>query len=145
MFSKFMTFLKFEEQLLSELVRLAERQQKALVNYNVQELEEIASFQNELLKNIRNAEEQRVLLLATWLNLSKFHASKLTLSNVVKYCKRNEAREIEIMQSVFETLHNRLQTINLINKVLINRAKNGIREMLEFLTNGTQNVCNVRV
>jgi flagellar biosynthesis/type III secretory pathway chaperone len=140
-----MTYLKFEEQLLSELVRLAERQQKALVKYNVKELEEIASFQNEILKNIRNAEEQRVLLLATWLNISKYNASKLTLSLVIKYCKKSESKELEIMQNIFEQLYNRLQTINLINKVLINRAKNGIREMLEFLTNGTQNVCNVRI
>lgn len=145
MFTKFITFLKFEEQLVSELVRLSERQQKALVNNNIKELEEITSYQVELQKNLRKAEDQRMTILATWLNINRSMAASLKLSDLAKYLKKNEMKELIIVQNNFENLIARLMNLNTINRVLLNRARNGIREMLDFLTNGTQNVCNIRI
>jgi hypothetical protein len=55
--------LQYEQQLLQEMLRLADRQQTALVNYRLSELSEIISFQDALILNMRKAEEKRVSLL----------------------------------------------------------------------------------
>lgn len=145
MFSKFITFLKFEEQLLSELVRLSQRQQLAIVRNDIREIQEINSYQVELNKNLLKAEEDRFLILTNWLKINKSDSRKLKLSELKKYINKEEAKELQRIQKSFEVLINQLYTLNNTNRMLINRARISIKEMIDFITNGTQNVCNIKV
>lgn len=145
MFSKFITFLKFEEQLLSELVRLAQRQQLAIVKNDIREIQEINSYQMELNKNLLKAEEDRFLILTNWLKINKSDSRKIKLSDVKKYINKEEAKELQRIQKNFELLINQLFTLNNTNRMLINRARINIKEMIDYITNGTQNVCNFKV
>ena len=90
---QFYEYLKFEQQLLEEFVRLAGRQQNALTNYNITELEEITSYQDELLKNVKLAEEKRISLLAVWLGISKKEASNIQLSAILKQIVSEDMRD----------------------------------------------------
>lgn len=145
MFSKFITFLKFEEQLLSELVRLSQRQQLAIVRNDIREIQEINSYQVELNKNLLKAEDDRFLILTNWLKINKSDSRKIKLSDLKKYINKDEAKELQRIQKSFEVLIQQLHTLNNTNRMLINRARISIKEMIDYITNGTQNVCNFKV
>lgn len=145
MLAKLFNFLQFEQQLLQELIRLAERQQRALVKFNIAELEEITSYQEELAKGLRQAEEQRISYLMAWLGVSRSEAMKIRLSSFEKDVPSEELKEIRIMKRSMSKLVNNLQELNLTNRVLANRAKSSISSMMSVLTNGRTYVCNVTV
>ncbi len=145
MFPKFLTFLKFEEQLLHELLRLSKRQQIAIVKNDIRELQEINSYQTEINKNLIKAEDERFNILSNWLNINKSESRNIKLSELKKFISKDEIKELQKLQKNFESLLNQLLTLNNTNRLLINRAKLNIREMIDFMTNGTQNVCNIKV
>ncbi|HRP02074.1 MAG TPA: flagellar export chaperone FlgN [Candidatus Kapabacteria bacterium] len=145
MFYKFLTFLKFEEQLLNELLRLSQRQQTAIVKNNIQEIQEINSYQSELNKNLLKTEEERMLILSNWLNISRADSRKVKISDLKKYLSKDEVKELQKVQKNFDSLVSQLLTTNNTNRMLINRARINIKEMIDYLTNGTQNVCNIKV
>ena len=143
--SKLFSFLKFEQQLLSELVRLAERQQKALIAFDATELDEIASYQEELAKSLRNAEEQRINFIMAWLQISRTEAANLRLSSLEKKFNQEEMVEIKKLRASLRAMISKLQNFNTANRVLANRAKNSIKDMMTAFTRGNKHVCNVRV
>lgn len=145
MFYKFLTFLKFEEQLLNELLRLSQRQQTAIVKNNIQEIQEINSYQSELNKNLLKTEDERMLILSNWLNISRADSRKVKISDLKKYLNKDEVKELQKVQKNFDSLVSQLLTTNNTNRMLINRARINIKEMIDYLTNGTQNVCNIKV
>ena len=137
--------LRFEQQLLEELVRLARKQQTALVNYNVTELEEITAFQDELIKNVRNAEEKRINLITAWIGISRKDAANLRLSSLEQYIKNEDiSYDIKNMRENMNDLLEQLQNLNITNNLLINRANAGIKEIVTAITGG-KSVCNATV
>jgi len=142
---QFYEYLKFEQQLLEEFVRLAGRQQNALTNYNITELEEITSYQDELLKNVKLAEEKRISLLAVWLGISKKEASNIQLSAILKQIVSEDLRDsLYTMQKKLTELIDKLHTLNATNRLLTNRARFSIKEMISAVTAGNP-VCNTTV
>ncbi len=145
MTSNLFTYLKHEQQLLMELVALAEKQQKALIKFDASMLEEIASYQAVVAKSLRQAEDHRITLLMSWLSLTRPEASSLKLSVIEKYFKDEELKEMKKLRLELKKLLNQLQSLNTINRVLANRASHSVREMISHFTNGKNYVCNVRV
>lgn len=145
MLAKLFNYLQFEQQILQELIRLAEKQQTALVKFNVTELEEITSYQEELAKGLRRAEEQRISYIMAWLGISRGEAVKLRLSSLEKGVASEEIQELRTIKRNLTKLVNNLQEMNLTNRVLANRAKSSISTMMSVLTNGRNHVCNVTV
>lgn len=145
MLAKLFNFLQFEQQLLQEMIRLAERQKVALVKFNIKELEEITSYQEELAKSLRQAEEQRIAYLMSWLNISRAEALKLKLSTIEKQFPDDNIKEIKKLKKNLAKLVNILQELNLTNRVLANRAKSSVSNMLSVLSNGNNYVCNVKI
>lgn len=145
MLAKLFNFLQFEQQILQEMVRLAERQKEALVKFNVKELEEITSYQEELALGLRKAEEQRIAYIMSWFGISRTEALKIRLSTIESKLSSEEAIEIRKFKKNMAKLVNILQELNLTNRVLANRAKSSVSTMMNVLTNGNNHVCNVRV
>jgi hypothetical protein len=145
MLSKLITYLKYEEQLLKDLFNLAERQQNALIKMKLEDIGDITSLQDEISGNLRKAEDNRLTIIANWLKITKQKATQIKLSELAKLCNMNEAQEIENLKDSMNLLMSELHSINTSNRVLTNRARHSVKEMIEILTNGTNNVCNVRV
>ncbi|MCO5250594.1 MAG: flagellar protein FlgN [Candidatus Kapabacteria bacterium] len=145
MLSKLITYLKYEEQLLKDLFNLAERQQNALVKMKLEDINDITSLQDEISGNLRKAEDNRLTIIANWLKITKQKAAQIKLSELAKMCNKNEAQEIENLKDSMDLLIAELHSINTSNRVLTNRARHSVKEMIDILTNGTNNVCNVRV
>lgn len=140
-----MIYLRYEEQLLQELVDLAKIQQACLINLHLNKLDDISSELEELLNRLRNAEDARINYIADWLNIAKKEASSMTMTQIIAFSDNNNYSVLSLMQESMNTLTNQLVTLNLTNRVLTNRAKHSVSELINILTNGTNNVCNVRV
>lgn len=145
MSAKLITYLKYEEQLLQELLNLAEQQQNALIKMKFDELNVITGLQDEVSSNLRKAEDTRLTIIANWLKINKSKAISLGISDIAKLCSKEEHIELVQLKGNMRKLMAKLQEINTTNRVLTNRAKQSINEMIQILTNGTNNVCNVRV
>lgn len=145
MLPKLLTYMKYEEQLLAELIQLAEKQQYALSHYQISMLTEITKYQEEISKNLRIAEEQRINLLQSWFGLPRRAAAQLTLSKIEEKLDSEDLAELKALKSKLRNLSNKLKEINLTNRVLTNRAKKSTEEFLNILTNGTNYVYNVKV
>jgi hypothetical protein len=138
-------YLQFEQQLLQEMIRLADKQQNALVNYHISELSEITSFQEAIIINIRKAEEKRISLLMQWLGVTRKEATTLKLSEIENKIKNKEVcAEINKIQSDMRSMIERLQNLNTTNRVLTNRARTNVKEMMDYITGG-KTVCNYEV
>lgn len=140
-----LAYLKHEEQLLKEIVVLAEKQQKALIKYDAIMLEEIVSYQNVMGKSLRKAEENRINLLVRWLGISVGEASKLKLSAIEKHFEKEELKELKKLRVSLRSLVSELNSLNNTNRVLTNRARMSVGEMISHFTNGRNYVCNVKV
>jgi hypothetical protein len=145
MVSNLFAYLKHEQQLLEEMVSLAEKQQKALIKFDVTMLDEITSYQEVVAKSIRLAEERRISLLMNWLTLSRKEAVALKLSSLDSHFKNDELKEFRKIRASLKGLLSRLQGLNSINRALANRARNSVAEMISHFTNGKNYLCNVKV
>jgi Mg2+ and Co2+ transporter CorA len=138
-------YLQFEQQLLQEMIRLATRQQQALVGYHLSELSEITSFQEALVKNIRQAEDKRIALLMQWLGISKREATMLKLSSLENKFKNGEVAEnMKHIQRNIKEMVTQLNTLNKTNRLLTNRARQNVKEMMNYITGGKEAI-NVAV
>lgn len=145
MIERFMVYLRYEEKILQELVSIAGEQQRALVTMQLADLEEISQKQEEMLLNLKNAENARVKFLMEWLKLTKSEAEKMTISQILNFSDNNNYSVLELMQESMKVLTNQLFNLNIANRILSNRAKHSVGELISILTNGTNNVCNFRV
>jgi flagellar biosynthesis/type III secretory pathway chaperone len=143
--NKLFGYLQYEYQLLQEMIRLAERQQVALVKYQISELSEIISFQEALIKSIRDAEKIRIAYLMEWLGISAKEATEMQLSAIIKRIDDEEIiNELKNIRSELRKSIERLYNLNATNRLLTNRARLNVKEMLGFITGGKA-VCNVEV
>lgn len=143
--NKLFGYLQYEHQLLQEMIRLAERQQVALVKYHISELSEITSFQEALIKSIREAEEKRISYLMQWLNIDMKDAAMLQLSTIADKIESKEiCNKIRELRTDLRKSIEKLYNLNATNRLLTNRARTNVKDMVEFITNGKA-VCNVEI
>jgi hypothetical protein len=145
MIDKLMIYLRYEEQILQDVVDLAKEQQRALVTMNLSQLEDISQRQEELLSNLKRAEDARINFMVEWLKITRTSASKMTMTQIMNFSDKQNYSVLSLMQESMNTLTNQLVSLNLTNRILSNRAKHSVGELIGILTNGTNNVCNVRV
>jgi hypothetical protein len=144
MLPKLLTYLKHEEQLIGEMISLSQKQQRALVKYDIQELDQITAYQEETSKYLKDAEEQRINLLMAWLKISKKDAITMWLSDLENVVHPEELTEVRNIRLSLSKKLNALNALNTTNRLLSNRAKNNVGQMLSVFANGNH-VCNVRV
>ena len=143
---KLLGYLQYEYQLLQEMIRLAERQQVALVKYHIAELSEITSFQEALIKNIREAENKRILYLMEWMKISMKEAAELQLSTIIDKIKDSQISiEVKNIKGELRKSIERLYNLNATNRLLTNRARTNVKDILGYITSGGKNVCNIEI
>ncbi len=145
MLDKLTRFLVHEKDILNELVGLAEKQQRALVEYDINALNEIVSYQEALSKNLRETEEKRIRLLMNWLQISRSEAMKIRLSAIERSLKGAEQENMKMIRMELDDLMSRFKTCNTTNRVLANKGKNSVSQMLAMFKNGRSSVCNVTI
>lgn len=145
MIEKLLLYLKYEEQLIDELVSIAEKQQIALIKYNLTELERLTAYQEETSKLLHQTEESRINLIATWLGLSKKEASSIWLSEIEQKVKTEELAELRQIKKSLSIKINKLSNLNSTNRLLANRARNNVNQIISVISDGNNHLCNVKV
>lgn len=145
MIEKLLLYLKYEEQLIDELVSIAEKQQIALIKYNLPELERLTAYQEETSKLLHQTEESRINLIATWLGLSKKEASSIWLSEIEQKVKTEELAELRQIKKSLSIKINKLSNLNSTNRLLANRARNNVNQIISVISDGNNHLCNVKV
>ncbi len=145
MSDKLFAYLKYEQDLLGELLEVAGRQQQALVNFDIAMLNDVASQQQNLSRALREAEERRLMLIGNLLGLGRAEAQKLTLSSLEKYFTGEEQSEIIKLRKELKRLLENINSVNITNRVLANRARRSVQEVLQIVTNGGNHFYNVKV
>ncbi len=145
MLAKLHSFLKYEKELIDKLTKLAEEQRDALVKFDMMKVEQLAIYQDTLVKNIREAEEKRIKLLMNWMGLSRIQAMNLKLSSIEKRLKGEEMIEIKRLRIAMKKLVSNLQNLNNTNRVLANRAKGSIQNIMMMFVGGGHQMFNVKI
>jgi hypothetical protein len=145
MLTNLFAYLKHEQNLLKELISLADKQQKALIKFNTKELERITTYQVEVSTGLKDAEEHRITMLMNLFGIPRKDAANLTLSSLEKYYEGEDLDEIRHLRLELRALTSKLQSTNTMNRVLANRARNSVGELLSVFTNGANRICNVKI
>ncbi len=145
MLSTLMKYLEHEKSLLEKLLELAIHQQDALIAYDMKKLETITTELGKCATELRSAEEKRIRLLMSWLNVPLKDAAKIRLSSFEKHARGEELEMIKKMKDDFRGIFVEMHEKNTSNRVLANRAKSGVERMISLFSNGNNIVCNVKV
>lgn len=145
MFPKLVAYLNYESSLLEDLIRLAEAQQQCLINYEIDNLNEITAAQEEISQNLAEAEEQRIIYLRKNLDITHGAASEIKLSQIEKYLEEDEVELLKKMRNQLKLKLIRLHRTNSTNRVLTNRAHKSVGKIISVFASGSNHVCNVKV
>jgi hypothetical protein len=135
--------LKKEALLLDEVLKLSEKQQKALVDFDIKKVERITYLIEQASKELNHATRQRVNFVADALHLDPYDTKSLKLSEYEEIFELNgKAEEIK---KLFREKTKAMYSMNAVNRMLANRASHSIKDMLAIMMNGNRKVCNVRI
>ncbi len=141
--SELLELLKKEALLLEEVLKLSEKQQKALVDFDIKKVERITYLLEQASNELNYATKQRVSFVADALHLDPYETKSLKLSEYEDIFELDgKAEEIK---SLFREKTKAMYSINAVNRMLANRASHSIRDMLAIMMNGNRKVCNVRI
>lgn len=141
--NKLNEILEKEYQLIKEMLETAELQQEALRQYDIVSIERTTLKLNELSREMKQFEEERINFLIKELRLTRREALTAKLTEL--------AKKIEIAHSILQKreeitqIIEKLANISSLNRLLINRALMSINEILSTLSNPQNSVCNVRI
>lgn len=143
MTEKILESLKTEELLLDEVIAISEKQQRVLVEWNLNELQGITAKLEDAARELNYATAERVALVAEMLHIDEDEARKLKLSDyedILELGKNSGA-----MREMFKGKTRKLYSINAVNRMLANRASHSVKDMMSIMSNGRRKVCNVKV
>lgn len=138
-------YLNYEKDLLAHLLILSEKQQKTLIKSERRLLETITKQQEETAQKLRKAEENRLNLLMNLYNCTRIQARQIRLSEVEKSFEGEEKEKVAELRTTLNEQMEKLSQINMTNRVLANRARINLGEILGAFVSGNNNVCNVKV
>jgi len=142
---KLLTFLEYEMNHLNELLSLAEKQQEALLKFDINTLENVTLKQNEISKNIKLIEDQRLNYIMAKFGLTKKQAASTTLTSLEKMVSYEISEKLKYFKKTINNLLIKLNQFNSLNRVLAHRALNNVTFILSNFSNGSGFVCNVKV
>ncbi len=145
MLSTLFTYLKHELHLLVQYSELTEKHREALVKFDIKALESVVEQQLDCSKKLRQIEEKRIKLMMVWLSIPMKDAVKIRLSSIEKHCKGVDLIKIKRFKEDINNVVADILSTNSTNRVLANRARSSVQQILSVFTNGLNHVCNVKV
>ncbi len=137
-----LNIFKKQNEIVNELFDLSEKLREALIKYDHNKINQISKLQELKQAELEKLENKRIEFIANWLNLKITEARKITYSKIKELIKEPELDTI--LKNLTEQI-NKLNSINSLNRVLANRARFTINEILSFFSDGKNYVCNVRI
>jgi len=145
MLKKLIEYLVEEERLLRKLLKLANDLNRAFTRFDSISIERVSEKQDFVIKQLSRMEEKRLDLIMGWLKLSKKEAYNLKLSTIERNAKGTEKEEIRVIRESIGNINQQLIDINRNNRILGNRSRYSVNNIMKMLTNGKNVVLNVKV
>lgn len=142
---KLIKYLEYEEFLLKKLYNLSQKQQDILVKYEIDKLDVITKMQEETSDKLRTAEDMRLELVMDEFGLDEETAKAISVSSLFKYYGADESIKMDKIRKRLSLLMEKLNDININNRVLTNRAMNTTQKILEVLNAPENQVISVKV
>ncbi len=145
MIRNFIEILSDQTRILNSLVTLASVLHKSLLNYDTPMVEKVTSKQEDAMARLSELEEERLELIMKWLKLSRMEADSLRLSTI-EHNLNGRAKEIisELKQKI-SSLNTELNKLNRENRILANKARYSVSNILHMLGSDQNAMCNVKV
>jgi hypothetical protein len=145
MFKKFIEILKKEIRALEVLLFFTEKQHNSLRDYNISEIEKNTFDIEDAVKKLAKIEEERIEFFINWFKISKKEAQMLKLSTLEKNLKGDALILIQKLKTQLNELNTKINHYNRQNKILTNRAKYSVNNIMKMLSNSHKTVFNVKV
>lgn len=143
---KFIDFLKREKELSEKLLMLSNRLREALMSQRQDLVEKITADQHTITAKLKEMEERRLRYLVSKLSISRVDATQLKLSEIEQTMEGENKIELRRIRIAMKKIVAELQEANTTNRLLSNRAKNSVNNIISILNsqNGRK-VCDVKV
>lgn len=143
---KFVDFLQREKELTEKLLMLSNRLRDALMSQRQDLVEKISQDQHIITAKLKEMEERRLRYMVSKLSISRVEASQLRLSEIEKTVEGENKIDLRRIRIAMKKIVSELQEVNTTNRLLSNRAKNSVTNIISTLNsrNGRK-VCDVKV
>ena len=143
---KFVDFLQREKELTEKLLMLSNRLREALMSQRQDLVEKISQDQHIITAKLKEMEERRLRYMVSKLCISRVEASQLRLSEIEKTVEGENKIDLRRIRIAMKKIVSELQEVNTTNRLLSNRAKNSVTNIITTLNsrNGRK-VCDVKV
>ena len=145
MIRKFVEILSEQTRLLNNLVTLASVLHKSLLNYDTPMIEKVTVKQDEVIAMISAQEEDRLILMMEWLKLDRMEANNLRLSTIERNLNGRAKEIVSELKSKISSLNTELEKLNRENRILANKARYSVANILHMLSSDHNAMCNVQV
>ncbi len=145
MIKQFLDILEREEIILSQLVLVTEYQNRALIEYKTSNVPDIISKQDLLLSQLSKIENERINLFMNIFKITRSEAVNLKLSMIENKLKGDNALAVKHLRTTIAKLNNKLIQLNNENKILANRGKQSINNIIRTLNQNNNAVFNVKI
>lgn len=143
---KFVEFLKREKELTEKLLMLSNRLREALMSQRQDMIEKISQDQHIITSKLKEMEERRLRYVVSKLSISRVEASQLKLSDIEKNTEGENKIELRRLRIAMKKIVAELQEVNKTNRLLSNRARNSVSNIITALSNRNgRKVCDVKV
>lgn len=145
MINRILDILTREEKILTDLVLITEYQNRALVEYKTSNIPEIIFKQDNLLGQLSKIEQERIELFIEIFKISRVEAVNLKLSMIENKLKGDSKTKVNSLRTSIAKLNNKLIQLNNENRILANRGKQSINNIIRTLNQNNNAVFNVKI
>lgn len=145
MLKEFLELLQREESLLKDIVSVTEAQNLALLEYRTSSIPDIVNKQDALLSHLSKLENERIKMFMENFKISRNEAVNLKLSVIEAKLKGEKANIVKRYRVSISRLNSRMIKLNNENRILANRGKQSINNIIRTLNQNNNAVFNVRV
>lgn len=145
MLTTLLAHLNTEYKLLGDLLMLARKQQRALLDYEIANVAKIALAQESVARKLKIQEEERIKLLMDWLELGRKDALSIKISMIESKLKGDSLERLKQYREALRVRIQELAEVNKANQILANRGQKSVKQMMGLFTGGQNRVCNVVV
>lgn len=125
--------IKREEGLLQDFLDLLESQKQLLVQNKVEEFDQSVLQQEELIKQIKTLEGERIKLVNQIARGMKVEENELTLTRLVEMSLGQVSSELQTAKRSMSQLVERIKRANQVNQYLIKRSLNVSQRSIDLL------------
>ncbi|TDA69433.1 MAG: flagellar protein FlgN [Clostridia bacterium] len=129
LFASLTRLLDKQNQLVSQLVSLAEQELLALQGNNLEGLQAITSAQAQASRELSRLEEERMQVQEELSRLFKLGDNQVTLMEVLPYAPEEAHAQLQSLTASLSHNFGRIKELNLLNRILIRHCLAYIKYM----------------